>query len=188
MMGFLYEGQDFDSTTKEEVEHISAMSNNAMRRLGNGWMTHFEMVRTPDSGYPTNHFTEPTNIVIDMERAAQHRAEGTHFETMNFVFFTYLPPAIEKSGIYRQFIDFLSDRSADMASNESQIVDYMESTIQNVMDIWGQNAKIARLNFIPFQGEVGNPESGVVPSGFDEMLQIINYFVSGRWHPVRVTP
>jgi type IV secretion system protein VirB4 len=189
MMGYLYEGKDFESTTKEEVEHISAMTNNAMRRLGNGWMTHFEMVRMPDSGYPIHHFTEPTNLIIDAERAFQHQTEGTHFETMNFIFFTYLPPAIEKNGLYRKVIDFVSDGIGEQSlNNENQIVDYMEMAIQNVMDVWGQNAKISRLNFIPFQGVIGNPESGVVPSGFDEMLQVLNYFVSGRWHPVRVTP
>jgi type IV secretion system protein VirB4 len=185
MIGYVYEGNDFESTTKEETEHISAMSNNALRRLGNGWMTHFEMVRMPDVGYPTNHFTEPTNIVIDMERALQHRTEGTHFETMNFIFFTYLPPAIEKNGLYRKVVDYISDGlNEHSAANEAQIVEYMETAIQNVMDVWGQNIRTSRLNFVPFWGEDGN----VIPSGYDEMLQTLNYFVGGRWHPVRLTP
>jgi type IV secretion system protein VirB4 len=187
-LGFLYEGQDFESTTKEEIEHISAMSNNAVRRLGNGWMAHFEMARMPDSGYPANHFTEPTNIVIDMERAAQHQGEGTHFETMNFMFFTYLPPAIEKSGIYRKVIDFVSGESGYSVTNEDRIVDYMETAIQDVMDIWGQNARVSRLDFCPFREKDGDAEERIIPSGFDEMLQVINYFISGKWHPVRVTP
>ncbi|MDR0580531.1 MAG: hypothetical protein LBG04_00215 [Holosporaceae bacterium] len=188
MIGFLYQGKDFESTTKEEIEHISALSNNAIRRLGNGWMTHFEMVRMPDSGYPKNHFTEPTNIVIDRERKLQHQTEGTHFETMNFIFFTYLPPAIEKNGLYRTLSDFVSDESGRGINNETQILDYMETTIQNVMDIWGQNARISRLRFVPFQEEIWSPGTPVIPSGFDETLQVLNYFVSGKWHPVRVTP
>jgi hypothetical protein len=39
-------------------------------------MAHFESIRRPADAYPTNHFTEPTNMLIDFERETQHKAEG----------------------------------------------------------------------------------------------------------------
>jgi hypothetical protein len=42
LMGYRCAGPDFGSATVEEIEHLTAMVNNAMRRLGNGWMAHFE--------------------------------------------------------------------------------------------------------------------------------------------------
>ena len=139
LMGYRYKGPDFESATKAEVEHLAAMTNNALRRLGNGWMVHFEMIRKPADAYPTNHFTEPTNLLIDLEREAQHKLEGAHFETMNFVFFTYLPPAIEKSGVYKKIVEFVSDGETGHAlSSDDQTVDYMENIVTDVIDVLGQ--------------------------------------------------
>lgn len=185
LMGYRYKGPDFESATKIEVEHLAAMTNNALRRLGNGWMTHFEMIRKPADAYPTNHFTEPTNLLIDLEREAQHKLEGAHFETMNFVFFTYLPPAIEKSGVYKKVVEFVSDGETGHAlSSDDQIVDYMENIVTDVIDVLGQETHMQRLSLIPENNEDG--QYGLY--GNDELLMLLNYMVNGHWHPVFLTP
>ena len=184
LMGYRYKGPDFESATKVEVEHLAAMTNNALRRLGNGWMVHFEMIRKPADAYPTNHFTEPTNLLIDLEREAQHKLEGAHFETMNFIFFTYLPPAIEKSGAYRKFIEFVGETGNQGLSGDDQVVDYMESVVQDVIDVLGQETQMQRLSLIPEKGV--NGRYGLY--GCDELLMMLNYMVNGHWHPVFLTP
>ena len=150
MMAYRYMGPDFESATKTEIEHLSAMANNAMRRLGNGWMVHFESLRKPADAYPTNHFTEPVNMLIDLEREDQHKMEGAHFETMNFVFFTYLPPAIEKSTFYRKIVNFISDGDTSHAiSSEDQTISYMENIVADIVDVLGQTTRMQRVSFIP---------------------------------------
>jgi type IV secretion system protein VirB4 len=187
LMGYRYKGPDMESATKTETEHLSAMANSAMRRLGNGWMVHFEAIRKPADAYPTNHFTEPVNILIDLERAAQHRLEGAHFETMHFLFFTYLPPAIEKNGLYRKIVDFVSDGSSrkKVISDEDHTVSHMQAIISDVLDALGIEMKMQRLGFIPTRNENGSYDA---THGFDELLMLLNYMVNGRWHPVRLTP
>ncbi len=185
LIGFLYKGPDLESATKVEIEHLSAMTNNAMRRLGNGWMAHFESVRKPADGYPSNHFTEATNRLIDLEREEQHKSEGAHFETLNFIFFTYLPPAIEKSSMYKKIVEFVSEGSSrHVISDEDQTISTMENIVADVIDVLGQDTKMLRLGFIPEKKEDGSYSV----SGYDEFLMLLNYFVNGRWHPVKLTP
>jgi type IV secretion system protein VirB4 len=181
LIGYLCEGPDLESATMEEIEHLHAMTNSAMRRLGNGWMIHFESVRKPADGYPANHFTEPVNRLIDLERSAQHRAEGAHFETLHFLFFTYLPPALEKSGLYRKVVEFVSE-GRHSAADDDQIIEYMENTITDILDVLGQGIKMKRLGFLPEEGAYKKY------GGYDELLSVLNYLVSGRWHPIKVTP
>ncbi|MDR3230130.1 MAG: hypothetical protein LBT65_01705 [Synergistaceae bacterium] len=184
LVGYFCEGPDLESATVEEIEHLHAMTNSAMRRLGNGWMIHFESVRKPADSYPTNHFTEPVNRLIDLERSAQHKAEGAHFETLHFLFFTYLPPALEKSGLYRKVAEFVSE-GRHTAADDDQTIEYMENTIADILDVLGQGIKMTRLGFVPEKDETGAYREDC---GSDELLSVLNYFVGGRWHPIKVTP
>ena len=184
MIGYRYTGPDLGSSSVEEIEHLSAMTNNAMRRLGNGWMVHFQSIRRPADDYPTNHFTEPTNMLIDLEREMQHKSEGAHFETSHFVFFTYLPPKIEKSGLYRKVMENMLDEKGGGGSDEDQTISYIESTVTDLLDILGQGTKMVRVGFVPDINEDGSYGT----SGYDEMIMLLNYFVNGIWHPIRLMP
>ncbi|MDR3353842.1 MAG: hypothetical protein LBO21_02240 [Synergistaceae bacterium] len=97
LAGFWYEGPDLESATKEEAEALSAYISKALMRLGRGWMLHAEMVRKPAEGYPAGRFTEPTNLLIDLERHYFHQQEGRHYEAKIALFFSYLPPILEQS-------------------------------------------------------------------------------------------
>jgi type IV secretion system protein VirB4 len=184
LTGYLCEGPDLESATVAEIEHLHAMTNSALRRLGNGWMIHFESVRKPADGYPTNHFTEPVNRLIDIERSAQHRAEGAHFETLHFLFFTYLPPALEKSGLYRRVTDFVSE-GHQAITDDDKTIEYMENSVADILDILGQGLKMKRLGLLPVKDENGNYEKD---RGYDELLTVLNYIVGGHWHPIKTTP
>lgn len=187
LVGWRYTGPDYESATKEEIEHLSAMANSALRRLGNGWMTHFESLRKPADAYPGSHFREPTNMLIDLEREEQHKAEGAHFETMHFVFFTWLPPAIEQSGLYRKILNFISDAETRYAvSDEEQTVAYVEQMTSEIVDVLGQGMQLQRLTFIPEFG--GDEKAPRKYHGHDELTMLLNYLVNGRWHPIRLTP
>jgi type IV secretion system protein VirB4 len=195
MMGYRYTGPDFGSATRAEIEHLTAMANNAMRRLGNGWMAHFESVRRPADAYPSNHFTEPVNTLIDLERETQHRAEGAHFETIHFVFFTYLPPAIERSGLYRKITENLlndttdRDQTGSASSRETRTIGYMENALGEIIDVLGQGTRMRRIGFLPDPPDSdGGNENNRNVYGYDEMVMLLNYFVNGLWHPIRLTP
>ena len=108
LAGFWYEGPDMESATREEAEALSAYISRVLMRLDKGWMLHAEMTRKPAEGYPSGNFSEPTNILVDAERKYFHGKEGRHFETKTALFFTYLPPLTERSGVMKKISKFLS--------------------------------------------------------------------------------
>jgi type IV secretion system protein VirB4 len=185
LIGYFYEGPDLESAAAEDIEHLHAMTNTAMRRLGNGWMVHFESVRKPADGYPTNHFTEPVNRIIDLERGAQHRAEGAHFETLHFMFFTYAPPVLEKNSLYKKIAEFVSEGHGNTAADDDRTVETMENAVADILDVLGQGVKMKRLGFVPEKDANGNYNKYC---GYDELLTVLNYLVNGRWHPIKTTP
>ena len=52
MAGWVYEGEDESSRTDEEQALVSFRINEALKRLGNGWMLHVTSTREEAAGYP----------------------------------------------------------------------------------------------------------------------------------------
>jgi type IV secretory pathway TrbD component len=53
MAGWVYEGEDEASRTDEEQALVSFRINEALKRLGNGWMLHVTSTREEAAGYPS---------------------------------------------------------------------------------------------------------------------------------------
>ena len=54
--------------------------NEALKRLGNGWMLHITSTREEAAGYPArglSHFPDPVTAAIDEERRRYFEARGT---------------------------------------------------------------------------------------------------------------
>jgi hypothetical protein len=52
MAAWVYEGEDESSRTDEEQALVSFRINEALKRLGNGWMLHVTSTREEAAGYP----------------------------------------------------------------------------------------------------------------------------------------
>jgi type IV secretion system protein VirB4 len=188
LAGFWYDGPDLESATKEEVESLSAYISRALMRLGNGWMLHVEMMRKPAEGYPDGDFAEPTNLVIDVERHFCHKKEGNHFETKIALFFTYLPPALGQSGLFRRAANFLLGESEDeisdaSAENLKKFTDRLDET-ENALTA-GRQIRLRRMGLeLADCGESGRRDAESIINV--ELLQALNYVINGRWHPVRL--
>ena len=191
LAGFWYGGPDMESATKEETEALSAYISRALMRLDNGWMLHAEMTRKPSEGYPNGFFSEPTNILIDAERKYFHGEEGRHFETKTALFFTYLPPALERSGIMKKMTKFLlgegeEDYSDSSDKNLKFFSDKLEE-LQNSLTASGQ-IRLKRMGIeavrSSWQDEFDRPDDEAILNV--ELLQALNYVINGRWHPVRL--
>src|SRR5690606_30052121 len=71
MTAWVYQGADMASSTDEERNHVSLSMNQALSRLGSGWMVHIDAVRKPAVGYSDkglSHFPDPVSAAIDAER------------------------------------------------------------------------------------------------------------------------
>src|SRR5215469_13503275 len=69
--GWEYVGDDHASVTDIERDMVSARLNQALARLGSGWMLHVDAVRRSVevySGRAQSHFPDPITAAIDQER------------------------------------------------------------------------------------------------------------------------
>jgi type IV secretion system protein VirB4 len=191
LAGFWYVGPDLESATKEEVEALSAYISRALMRLDSGWTLHVELMRKPAEGYPEGFFTEPTNLLIDIERRYFHQQEGRHFETKIALFFTYLPPVLEQSGRARKVASFLLGESEDDFRNTGdknlkQFEDKMEELETALTATRQIRLKRMGLEIAP-SGESFDLDSTTNEVVMNvELLQALNYVINGRWHPVRI--
>src|SRR5712671_3238587 len=90
-----FRGPDLDSATPAELVGATARLNNALRRLGSGWVIFVEASRHCAQDYPASQFPDPVSSLVDAERAAQFEEEGAHFESAYYLTFVFLPPAEE---------------------------------------------------------------------------------------------
>src|SRR5690606_2890825 len=88
-----FRGPDLDSATPAEMASVTARLNSALRRLGSGWALFVEAQRVPARDYPECDFPDPVSELIEMERRAQFREEGAHFESFYFLTLLWMPPA-----------------------------------------------------------------------------------------------
>lgn len=92
-----FRGPDLDSSTPAELVAVAARVNNALRRLGSGWALFVEAQRLPAQAYPESLFCDPASALVDMERRAQFRQAGIHFESFYYLTLLWLPPTEEMS-------------------------------------------------------------------------------------------
>ncbi|WP_342251493.1 conjugal transfer protein TrbE [Sphingomonas sp. OTU376] len=92
-----FRGPDLDSATPAELVAVTARLNNALRRLGSGWALFVEAQRAPALEYPESMFPDPVSELVDLERQAQFREAGAHFESGYFLTLLWMPPAEESA-------------------------------------------------------------------------------------------
>ncbi|MGN6098110.1 MAG: conjugal transfer protein TrbE, partial [Bosea sp. (in: a-proteobacteria)] len=80
-----FRGPDLDSATPAELVAVTARLNNALRRLGTGWAVFVEAQRTLALTYPESVFPDPASELVELERRAQFREEGAHFESRYYL-------------------------------------------------------------------------------------------------------
>ena len=180
LAGFWLTGPDLESSTVQELEHLSEMMARAIHQLDMRWCVHFEFFRREAHNYPDGHFHETTTKLIDMERFAQFQQEAGHYESIQAIFVTYVPPAFEKSPLLQRIKTFLFGADNE---NEDSVVDKQlerfEEVLRGLKDSLSLIMKVQRMTFHP--DNVPDPYSGT-----SELLEVVNACVNGQWHSVRL--
>ena len=96
---FLFRGPDVNSSSGEELDSLAQNFNRSMLNLEDGWMIHVDELRVPSIDYPAEgFFPDAVSAMIDAERRQYYKAEGSHFENMQFLTFVWkFPKPIIKS-------------------------------------------------------------------------------------------
>ena len=180
LAGFWITGPDLESSTVQELEHLSAMMARAVNQLDVRWCIHFEFFRRESKNYPGGTFHETTTKLIDMERFAQFQQEEGHFESVQAMFVTYVPPVFEKSVAAQKMKKIVlgSEHESEEHVVEKQL-ERFEEVLRGLKDSLSLIVDIQRMKFCPDEGP--DPYSGT-----SELLEAVNACVNGRWHPTRL--
>ncbi len=105
---FYFRGNDLGSSTFEELTALSAHANQALKKLGTGWLINVDSIRVQATTYPAENrsfFPDPTTRLIDAERRAQHETEGRHFDNIYALALTYQVPTELQNQVAAIFVD-----------------------------------------------------------------------------------
>ncbi|MCB1935602.1 MAG: conjugal transfer protein TrbE, partial [Nitrosomonas sp.] len=104
MAAWQFCGADTASSTDVEREQVSLHINQALSRLGNGWMIHVDAIRKPALGYSDkglSNYPDPVTAAIDQERRELFERIGELYESCFVVTLTFLPPMLAQ----RKFVE-----------------------------------------------------------------------------------
>ncbi len=182
--GFYVTGPDLESSTARELEHLSLMMARTIGQLDVRWCVHFEFFRRETKTYPTGDFTETTTRLIDMERYAQFNKEGSHFESIQAIFISYVPPAYEQNAFMRK----IQKAMFGLKSSDSELIlerqlSRFETVMKHIQDSLSLSLKVRRMSFIP--DVVDDPDANPY-AGRSELLEAVNYCVNGHWGSVKL--
>lgn len=82
---FGFRGHDLDSATQRDLMATSALFNNAIRRLGDGWTLFVEAQRNPINDYPPSSWPNRAAQSIDEERKRAFGRAGYYFKNDYFL-------------------------------------------------------------------------------------------------------
>ena len=177
--GFWLAGPDLESSTARELEHMGTMVARTIAQLDMRWCVHFEFFRREVHDYPEGDFTETTTKLIDLERDAQFHKESGHFESVQAMFVTYVPPAFEKNKLVQRIrrltVGVKGNEEDDLV--ERQLARF-EAVMKRLSDSLSLSMKVRRMTF--------NPDEDNMYSGTSELLEAVNACVNGNWHPTRL--
>ncbi len=180
MAAWMFEGDDAASSTDEQREIASMRVNQALSRLGNGWMIHVDAVRRPASAYPdisTSHFTDPVSAAMDEERRRLFRSLGTTYEGYLVMTLTYFPPQIAQ----RKFVEMMFDDDSEIAGSTEQTRSLIGDFQRECRGFESRLSSVFRMKRL--KGHSSVTEEGRTQT-HDDFLRWLQFCVTGLDHPI----
>jgi type IV secretion system protein TrbE len=182
MTGWIYTGADNESSTEEERELLSYRINQALARLGSGWMIHVDAIRCPTANYSKrsqSYFPDPVSAAIDEERRAMCEHRGNLYEGQFVLTVSYFPPLLAE----QRFVALLFDDDAAKASKKTQTQQLLEQFKREVETIETRLSSAFKLSRLGLKTQL--EENGTVAE-FDEFLSHLQFCITGLRHRIRL--
>ena len=182
LAAWLYEADDNASTADEQRELVAARINQALARLGNGWMLHIDAARRAAPGYPApqaSHFPDAVSMAIDEERRRTFESIGATFEGYFVLSVTYMPPSLAQ----QRFVELMfEDNSATPDDREAVkgLLEYFKRECDSLENRLSNALSLHRL-----KSEQERREDGSIVR-YDELLRWLQFCATGLNHAVRL--
>jgi type IV secretion system protein TrbE len=145
LAGWYFQGPDIQSSTNAERDWLTGRINAALSRLGAGWATWTEAIRTPAAAYPPadlSNFPDPVSRLVDEERRRQFMREGVHFESRYVLVAQYTPPARRRGKVADLIYD---DDPTERMSPADRILLGFQKAISDFEDAIGDAVRLERM-------------------------------------------
>jgi len=182
LAGWYFQGPDIQSSSDGERDWLTGRINAALSRLGAGWATWTEAIRTPAATYPPpelSHFPDPVSRLVDEERRRQFMREGMHFESRYVLVVHYTPPMRRKSKIADLIYD---DDPTERQSPADRILQAFQKAINDFEDAIGGAVKLERMRTYIVSDHHGREHLR------DELVNYLHFSLTGEAVELNVPP
>ena len=182
LVGWYFQGPDIQSSTDGEREWLASRVNAALSRLGAGWATWTDAVRTPAAAYPPpelSHFPDPVSRLIDEERRREFTREGVHFESRTTLLAQYTPPLRRKSKVADLIYD---DDPAERQSPADRILQTFQKAINDFEDAVGDAVRLERMRTYLVTDRYGREHLR------DELVNYLHFALTGEAAELNIPP
>lgn len=134
MAAWVYTCPDSASATVAERNAISARVNQAISKLGAGWMFHVDGYRTESVNYPNSglsHFPDPITKAMDEERRRIFEHIGTLYESSFVITATYYPPKLAE----QKLTDLMFDDDKEELSQKQKTLTVLEKFKRDIINL-----------------------------------------------------
>jgi type IV secretion system protein TrbE len=182
LAGWEYTGEDNASTPDALRDAVSVRVNQALARLGTGWMVHVDAVRRPVDVYSArglSHFPDRVSQAIDEERRAYFAQHGAAYESRFVLCVSYLSPG----GAVKKLSEVIYDDDSpprDALADAANTVAVFERELVSLESRLSASFRLRRLGK---RREITEDGREVV---YDELLSHLQYCVTGTQQTIRL--
>jgi type IV secretion system protein VirB4 len=181
--GFYYRGRDLASSTVAERNYITGKVNQALSRLGSGWVTWQDAIRLPAPAYSApeaSHFPDEVTALIDAERRAQFLAEGAHFESEYALVFMWTPPSREYAKLAELIYDDDAPANPKPTDTLTRAIEQFNHALADVENYLGDVLRMRRMR--SFTATLKGGRSVLR----DDLVTYLHYCITGIIQPINV--
>ncbi|NIJ70374.1 VirB4 family type IV secretion/conjugal transfer ATPase [Xanthomonas sp. 60] len=179
---WLYRGEDAASSTDQQREATSMRLNQALSRLGNGWMIHVDAVRQQAPGYTgegESSFPDVVTAAIDEERRRLFESMGVMYEGYFVLTVTWYPPALAQ----RKFVEMMFDDEGRASGDSESTQRLLEHFRRECVSLESRLSSAVQLRRL--KGVVTIDESGKRTT-HDDLLRWLHNCITGIDQQIRL--
>lgn len=182
MAAWTYKAEDSASSTDQQRESISFRINQALSKLGNGWMIHVDAIRKPAQAYSQaglSKFPDVITLAIDEERRQLFEVLNTMYEGNFVLTITYFPPLLAE----RKFVELMFDddeKPLDEKAKTKQLLEHFKRECLNIETRLSSAIQLTRLKGVEITNEDGTTVT------HDDFLSWLQFCITGQIHPIQL--
>ena len=177
---FIYKGDDNASATSTQRNNVAVKINQALHRLGNGWMIHVDAVRRPANKYSDSSescFADELTAAIDEERRRFFNSLGEMFEGYFILTITYLPPVLAQ----QKFVEMMFDDDERESRNKISGKVVIETFIRECNNIQSSLSAVVKIERLSNYKSITEDGKTVI---YDDQLRWLQFCITNENHPV----